>query len=56
MRIHDNIYPEASELTAIKNIVKVTEDTLKQISDTMRDETESELKDKGGYSFFQGLL
>ncbi|KAL5260667.1 hypothetical protein ACHWQZ_G010729 [Mnemiopsis leidyi] len=47
MKLHDEIYPEPTELTNIKNLVKVTEDNLKTISDTMRDETEAELKDKG---------
>jgi len=47
MKLHDEIYPDPTELTNIKNLVKVTEDNLKTISDTMRDETEAELKDKG---------
>ena len=49
MKLHDEIYPDPTELTNIKNLVKVTEDNLKTISDTMRDETEAELKDKGYY-------
>lgn len=47
MQLHDVIYPNQGELTSIKNIVKVTEDSLKIISDTMKGETEAELKDKG---------
>ena len=47
MKLHDEIYPEQTELADIKKIVKVTEDNLKTISDKMREETEKELKDKG---------
>ena len=49
MQLHDVIYPNQAELTSIKNIVKVTEDSLKIISDTMKGETEAELKDKGKF-------
>jgi len=47
MQLHEKIYPAPAELSNIKNLVKLTEDNLKSISDTMRDETEAELKDKG---------
>jgi hypothetical protein len=51
MKLHDEIYPDPTELNNIKNLVKVTEDNLKTISDTMRDETEAELKDKGFFLY-----
>lgn len=47
MDLHEQIYPESGELSAIKKLIQVTEDHLKTISDAMRDETEQELKDKG---------
>lgn len=47
MKVHSEIYPSEAELAGIQSLVKVTEEALKKVSDTMQEETEVELKAKG---------